>query len=71
METYLWEHFPEYAVGHNALEMSGDGGADIPEGLLKALGAESSGMDEKRERRAKTCITYSEELAGQEPLLLP
>jgi len=75
LETCLWEHFPQNALKHNALEMSGNGRADMLENLLKAFGTqlpEVDGSDErKKERRVKNCITYSKELTGQELLLLP
>lgn len=73
LETYLWERFPEYALEHNAMEMSGNGGADLLDHLFKSLGAEIPETDEERknERRIKNCIAYSKELKGQEFLLLP
>lgn len=80
LETYLWDHFPVYAAEHNAYEVSGNGGADMLEILLKELGVEvpeGDGEDKKRreqrkqEQRIKNCISYSRELAGQDFLLLP
>ncbi len=81
LETYLWEHFPEYALEHNGLEISKNGGADILENLLKSLSIETAEIldvdahdeDEERrnKRRIKNCITYCKELTGQELLLLP
>lgn len=75
LETYLWEHFPMYALEHNACKMSGHGGTDLLENLLKELGAGLQMTEENDERKSKqrteNRITYCKELAGQEVLLLP
>lgn len=73
LEAHLWEHFPEYALSHNASELSGNGKTDILERLLKELGAEVPKIEEeaKLKQRAENCIAYTKELAGQELLLLP
>lgn len=74
LETNLWEYFPEYALEHNAYEMSGKGSADMLGNLLKSLGVEIPETDEENEEKAKqrvkNCIIYSQELVGQDLLLL-
>lgn len=76
VESHLWKYHAPYAVQHNTREVSGHGGADLFENLLRNLGIPIFEPDEEKDaamqnQRVKNCIHYAPELAEQDFLLLP
>jgi len=66
LETHLWTYFPEYALEYNICNAGRYDSANMPE-------CPEATKDDGRtdEMPINNCITYSEELTGQEFLLLP
>jgi len=75
LETKVYCQSPDYAVWHNALQISGQGRTDLLTNLLTVLNGvrecDSRSTDELTALRNAACVHFHPELADAELLLLP
>lgn len=75
LETQVYRQCPDYAVWHNAMQVSGQGKTDLLTNLLTVLKGVREDDDRSPEElaalRTASCVHYVPELADVELLLLP
>lgn len=75
LEAQVYKQNMEYAVMHNAAQVSGHGKCDMLTDILEVFGCEGVReeveTDELKEKRLKACVHLNPELADKELLLLP